>query len=72
MVVCFAADFKHIDRKDECRFFRFPSNTKEYKKWEDYLSNFNSPQKEMTYAIAIVNKKSREPHCVIWKWASAT
>jgi len=26
----------------------------------------------MTYAIAIVNKKSREPHSVIWKWASAT
>jgi len=25
----------------------------------------------MTYAIAIVNKKSCEPHCVIWKWASA-
>jgi len=28
-----------------------------------YLSNFNFPKKEMTYAIAIVNKKSREPHC---------
>jgi len=26
----------------------------------------------MTYAIAIVNKKSRETHCVIWKWASST
>jgi len=26
----------------------------------------------MTYAIAIVNEKSREPHCAIWKWASAT
>jgi len=26
----------------------------------------------MTYAIATVNKNSREPHCVIWKWANAT
>ena len=43
MAVCFAADCKHINRKDNCRFFRFPSNTEEYKNWEDYLSNFNSP-----------------------------
>ena len=37
MAVCFAADFKHNNRKDMCRFLRFPSNTKEYKeckKWE--------------------------------------
>jgi len=27
-----------------------------------YLPNFNSPPQEMTYAIAIVNKKSCEPH----------
>jgi len=25
-----------------------------------------------TNAVANVNKKSREPHCAIWKWASAT
>jgi len=30
MVVCFAADCKHINRKDKCHFFPFPSNTKEY------------------------------------------
>jgi len=28
MVVCFAADCKHNNRKDKCRFFRFPSNTR--------------------------------------------
>jgi len=42
-----------------------------------YLSNFDSPQNNWLIettanAIAIVNKKVREPHCVIWKWASAT
>ena len=65
MAVCFAADFKHNNRKDKCRFFRFPSNTKEYKKWEVSIYQFLIRQKEMTYAIAIVNKKSCEPHCVI-------
>jgi len=40
-----------------------------------YISNFNSPKRNNFYTIdidAIVNKQSREPHCVIWKWASAT
>jgi len=40
-----------------------------------YVSNFNSPQNNWlikTNAIIIVNKKVCEPHCVIWKWASAT
>ena len=40
-----------------------------------YLSNFNFPQNKWlieTNAIAIVNKKVREPHCVIWKWDNAT
>jgi len=44
LVVGFAADFKRNNREDECRLFRFPSNTKEYKKCEDYLSNFSSPK----------------------------
>ena len=43
-------------------FFRFPSNAKEFKKWE-HLSRLNSLSD--TNVIAIVNKKSREPHCVI-------
>ena len=46
MVVCFVADCKHNNCKDKCHFFQFPSNTKEYKKWEDCLSNFNSPKKK--------------------------
>jgi len=37
-----------------------------------YLLSFNSPKRNDLYAIAIVNKKSCELHCVIWKWASAT
>jgi len=45
MVVCLAADCKHNNGKDKCRLFQFSSNAKEYKKWEDYLSNFNSPKK---------------------------
>jgi len=51
--------------------FPFPSNTKGYKKWEE-IYQILIPPKKKPYAIAIVNKKSREPHCVIWKWASAT
>jgi len=35
MAVCFVADCKHNSRTDKCRFFRFPSNTNKYKKWED-------------------------------------
>jgi len=52
MAVCFAADFKHNNRKDKCRFF-LVSNTRSGKT----LSNFDSPKKEMTYAIAIVKQK---------------
>jgi len=38
----------------------------EYKKWKDFIYHILiPPKKEMTYAIAIINKKSREPHCVI-------
>jgi len=42
MVVCFAADFKHNNRK-------VPSNTKEYKKWEVSIYQILIRQKEMTY-----------------------
>jgi len=72
MALCFAADCTHNNRKDKCRIFRFPSNTKEYKKLEDSIYQILIPPKEMTYMIAILNKKSREPHCVIWTWASVT
>jgi len=58
MVVCFAVDCKHNNRKDKCRFFLFPSNTKEYKQWEDYLTNL-IPSKIIDLlrenTIAIVN-----------------
>jgi len=60
MVVCFAADWKHNNRKDKCRFYRFPSYTMEFKKWEDSV-DFNSAKKNQlteTNAIAIVNKQS--------------
>ena len=69
MVVSFAADCKHNIRKDECRFFQFPSNLKDFKKWE-HISRLNSLTD--TIVIATVNKKAREPHCVICKRASAT
>ena len=62
MAVCFAADCKHNIRKDKCRIFRFSSNSKEFKKWEN-LSRLNSLND--TKVIAIVNKKSLEPHCAI-------
>ena len=42
------------NRKDKCRFFRFPSSSKEFKKWE-HLSRLNSLI--YTNVIAIVNKK---------------
>ena len=61
---CFAADCKHNNRKDKCSFFRFPSNSKEFKKWE-HLKRLNSLIDRNL--IAIVNKKAREPHCVIWQ-----
>ena len=41
---------------------RFPSNAKEFKKWE-HLNRLNSLID--TNVIAVVNKKHREPHCVI-------
>ena len=65
VAVCLAADCKHNDRKDKLSFFWFQSNTKEYKKWEDSSYQILIPKKEMSYAIATVNKKFREPHCVI-------
>ena len=43
-------------------FFRFPSNTKEFKKWE-HLSRLNSLIDRNV--ITVVNKKAREPHCII-------
>jgi len=61
----FTADCKHNNHKDKCRFFDFRVSGK------TLFIKFSFPPKEMTYAIAIVNKKSCEPHCVIWKWASA-
>jgi len=61
MAVCFAADFKHNNRKDKCRFFGFRVIQK--KSWIQevgslYLSNFNSLKKWLicVVAIAIVNK----------------
>jgi len=69
MVASFAADCKHNNRKDEYRFFRFPSNSKDFKKRED-VSRLNSLTD--TIVIAIVNKRAREPYCVICKRASAT
>ena len=57
MAVCFAADFEHNNHKDKCLFFRFPRNTKEYEKREDCTYQILiPPNKEMTYAIAIINK----------------
>jgi len=48
MAVCFAADFKHNNRKDKCRFFGFRVIV--YKAIQKvgslYLSNFNSLKKK--------------------------
>jgi len=58
MAVCFAADFKHNNRKDMCRFFGFrvtQRNTRNARSGK-YLSNFNSPKRNDLHAIAIVNK----------------
>jgi len=50
------------NRKDKCRFFRFPSNTKEYKKWEDSIHQILIPPKRNDLnAIATVHEISREP-----------
>ena len=43
-------------------FFRFPSNSNEFKKWE-HLSRLNSLTD--IKVIAIVNKRVRESNCVI-------
>ena len=57
MAVCFAADCKHNNSKDMWRFFWFPSNTKEYKKWEVSTYQILIRQKRNDlYAIAIVNE----------------
>ena len=66
---CFAADCKHNNRKDKWSFFRFPSNSKEFKKWE-HLSRLNSLID--TDVIAIVNKKAVNRTVSFDKWASAT
>jgi len=62
MAVCFAADFKRNNGK----VFRFPSNTKDNKNWEVSIYKILIRQKEMAHM------RYREPHGVIWKWASAT
>ena len=56
---CFTADCKHNNRKDKCSFFfgfwviqRNARNGKTL-----HYQILIPPQKEMTYAIAIVNKK---------------
>jgi len=59
---CFETDCKHNNRKDKCRFPSVSKNSKEFKKWE-HLNRLNSLID--TSVIAIVIKKSREPHCVI-------
>ena len=57
IVVCFAADLNTITVKISVRFFRFPSNTKEYKKWEVSIYQILIRQKRNDlYATAIVNK----------------
>ena len=50
--------------KNSVVFLRFPSKSKEFKKWE-HLNRLNSLND--TNVIAIVNKRVREPHCVIWQ-----
>jgi len=35
MVNCFAADCNHNNDKDNCKFFRFPRDCKQFKKWQD-------------------------------------
>jgi len=55
-VVCFAADCKHNNRKNKCRFFGFrviQRNTRSGKT----LSNFNLTKIMETNAITNVNKK---------------
>jgi len=43
-------------------FFRFPSNSKEFKEWEDSIRLNSLIDKNV---ITIVNKKLREPYCVV-------
>jgi len=50
-------------------FFRFPSNSEEFKKWER-LNRLNSLTD--TNVIAIVNKKAVNRTVSFDKWASAT
>ena len=52
---------KDITVKISVVFFRFPSNSKEFKKWE-HLRRLNLLIDRIV--IAIVNKKAHEPHCV--------
>jgi len=35
MVLCFAADCSHKNHVDSCRFFRFPTDVKEFRQWKD-------------------------------------
>ena len=62
MVLVLQLIVNKITVKISVGFFRFPSNSKDFKKWE-HLNRLNSLID--TNVIAIVNKKSREPHCVI-------
>jgi len=50
-------------------FFRFPSNSKEFNKWE-HLNRLNSLTD--TNVIAIVNKKAVNRSVSFDKWASVT
>jgi len=66
---CFTADCKRYNRKDKCRFFRFPSNSNEFKKWE-HLNRLKSLID--TNLIAIVYKwasplNGRIPQGSLWR-----
>ena len=65
---CFVDDCKRNNCKDKCNFFRFASNSKEFKKRE-HLSRLNSLIG--TNVIAIVNKKLVNGTVSFDKWASA-
>jgi len=56
MVVCFAADYKHITVKISVSFFAFRVIQRNTRSGKTIYQIYIPPKKKMTFAIAIVNK----------------
>jgi len=63
MVQCFAADCKHNNDTENCKFYRFPKDPREFKKWTD-LSRYVIVKFMVLSAYLLYDGISRPLLCV--------